>query len=263
MITFTKEGDIMVFHSENEVYEFIKKLKKIGQGSEGVCYTDGVFTYKFFHEWQTDDFKEDDIFCEEEILRFQDVITPTYLFPTDVIYYNHLVVGYLSKYQKGLALPDLNVFSVSLDSFLQSLPQVIEDTKIVSYLGIEAYDMPYNILFGTAFHIFDTMEYSRNNKDPEFLYRTNMKQFNIGVMDFLIAGLFEDVVHSNPILNEMYSSYAKDASIILFVIEFKNYLSTLVGEEVKNLGMARKLVKRCDTNYQRSVSLDCFYESIC
>ena len=94
-------------------------------------------------------------------------------------------------------------------------------------------------MLGEKISVVDSLDYSRVVFDTLQIYKNNIYNFNMGFMYFLVDNIFDEIVKSNKLLNEMYLTKGKDISIVEFIKAFKYYLSELVGMEVINLGMAR------------------------
>lgn len=115
----------------------------------------------------------------------------------------------------------------------------------------------HNLLLGRKLYLIDTFDYtwSELSYDENLLY--NEYQFNLSIMYFLISNLFEEIVETSNVLQEMYATEGRGISIIEFINELKNYLSKVLGKEITRLGEARILrnKEQYDTMYKRTIEL--------
>ena len=247
----------MIFHTISEVDNFIHSLIYLGQGSQGVCYKDreSKVVYKFYHSYFDRDFEG--VWRKEEILRFRNISSSTFVFPTDVIMLNNQVIGDVTPYKKAKNLCQFNPLNVNLDHFIKLIRLAVKDIESLSQCGVQVYDVMYNILMGYRMYIIDTLEYSMSDKGYEELLRSNLYGFNLEIMYFLVDGLFLDVISSHSKLKDMYQSKGKDGSIIDFIIEFRSYLEKLLGKDIVYLRDAKKLrdtiVDEDKLKYERDV----------
>lgn len=93
----------MKFINREHFNMFLKNLKFLGVGSQGVCYLDEKHkvVYKVFHTY-FDDEKSD--YRVEEILRFSDIVNDTFIWPSDVISVRGEIVGYTMPYVRAKSL---------------------------------------------------------------------------------------------------------------------------------------------------------------
>lgn len=247
----------MIFHTISEVDNFIHSLIYLGQGSQGVCYKDreSKVVYKFYHSYFDRDFEG--VWRKEEILRFRNISSSTFVFPTDVIMLNNQVIGDVTPYKKAKNLCQFNPLNVNLDHFIKLIRLAVKDIESLSQCGVQVYDVMYNILMGYRMYIIDTLEYSMSDKGYEELLRSNLYGFNLEIMYFLVDGLFLDVIYSHSKLKDMYQSKGKDGSIIDFIIEFRSYLEKLLGKDIVYLRDAKMLkdtiVDEDKLKYERDV----------
>ena len=82
----------MNFKSEKQLKTYLNSLEFIGQGSQGICYLDKTnnTVIKIFH-----DFFEEGItsYKKEDIVRFNNIKNKTFIWASDVIMINDIVVG--------------------------------------------------------------------------------------------------------------------------------------------------------------------------
>lgn len=228
----------MTFYSREEVMNFIHTLKPLGDGSQGVCYVDKNFrkVYKFYRSYLEFD---DILYTKEEILQFRDIKSATFLFPQDVILLKDEVIGDITPYRHAKNLCSLNPLNIHLDRLIKLLVIALKEIEYVSRRGVNSFDVMYNILLGNKFYFVDTLDYSINDRDYKDILSDNMKYFNLGIMYFLVDGLFDGVVRQNKILREMYDLKGRNISILEFTIELKKYLAEIVGHEINCLKEAR------------------------
>lgn len=237
----------MNFNSKEHLESYLKGLKELGFGSQGVVYQDkknnkAIKVYDLF----LDGYEDEDIYDEDEILKFNNIVNDTYVFPEDVVSINNKVVGYISKYVQGKSLYKINPLLIKLDDFTNSINPVIKDTEKLTKESIATYDIMYNIMYiNKKFHIIDTDEYSYTFKDLNQLLKDNNSNFDISIKYFLVDCLFDEFVESYKLLYEMY----KDdyCNSITFLKEFKKLLSEYNGEEISKLNE----VKSCTNKEKR------------
>lgn len=234
----------MNFSSITEAKKTLSKLKSLGIGAQGESFynpsTNEV--YKIFHDY---DLPEDYIeWSKDEILQFSEIQNQTYLFPKEIITLNSITIGYITKYVKGTDLCNLSPFTIDLNFLMEAIEEALKDVYIISSKGVYTYDVMYNIMLGKRIYIIDSLDYSLRDIDRKELHRHNLHFFNMSILEFLVNNYFEEIISKNKLLNEMYNSNGLDISIIEFIQCLKNYLSELIGEEITNLGEAKKLTNK-------------------
>ena len=232
----------MKFRSMNDLYLWLYEYKNfcLGSGAQGTCYKVGNKVFKIFNEYVDRDYLDDEmVYSKSEILRFSYVNNNTYIFPTDVIMVDDIVVGYVMSYVSGKTIDKINPLFVDLDRFALDLEKVYSDVKILSALGIRSFDVVYNIMYGFDwFKIIDTMDYNYSSEDFDNLFEINKKAFNIGIELFLIDGYFDDFIKTSKYLSDMYKSF--NADICYFFSEFRKALSMNEGNKISKLCDAKK-----------------------
>lgn len=227
----------MNFKSEKQLKTYLNSLEFIGQGSQGICYLDKTnnIVIKIFH-----DFFEEGItsYKKEDIVRFNNIKNKTFIWASDVIMINDIVVGYTMPYISSRNLWKINPLMLNLDTLLKGIKNAILDFNILSENNIVIYDIMYNILYNNGtFKIIDTLEYSYGDK-----VKDNMRGFNLEIMLFLVDNYFDDFVNKNLILKEMYLS--DSVSCIEFIEALRYALSSYIGTKITRLNEAKKLIRR-------------------
>lgn len=233
----------MVFKSMKELKEWLNLCDSayLEEGGQGRCYKIGNKVYKIFLQYIEDDDDEITPYFKEDILRFSDVKNDTYIFPNDVIMVGNTVVGYITDYVDALSLYKTDPLRVNLNFFEISLDSSSRDIRTISNNGILTYDVMYNILYGKdGFRIIDTLEYSKTDIDSDKLFLMNYDRFCHEIKLFLVYGYFDKIVKKYKKIADLYNE--KDASIILFLREFRNILSEIEGREIKYLSEAKKSI---------------------
>lgn len=229
----------MNFKSEKQLKIYLNSLEFLGQGSQGVCYLDKTnnTVIKIFHE-----FFEEGItsYKKEDILKFSNVKNKTFIWATDVIMLNDIVIGYTMPYISARSLWEINPLLLNLDTLTKGIKNTLQDFEILSKNNIVIYDIMYNILYKNGiFKVIDTLDYSYgvNVKD-------NMRGFNLEIMLFLVDNYFNDFVNKSPILKEMYLS--NSVSCIEFIEALRYALSSYIGTKITRLNEAKKLIRRIE-----------------
>ena len=227
----------MNFKSEKQLKIYLNSLEFLGQGSQGVCYLDKTnnTVIKIFHE-----FFEEGItsYKKEDILKFSNVKNKTFIWATDVIMLNDIVIGYTMPYISARSLWEINPLMLNIDTLLKGIKNATLDFNILSENNIVIYDIMYNILYNNGtFKIIDTLEYSYGEK-----VKDNMHGFNLEIMLFLVDNYFDDFVNKNSILKEMYLS--DSVSCIEFIEALRYALSSYIGTKITRLNEAKKLIRR-------------------
>lgn len=254
----------MCYNTREEFLSYIKfmkelgAIKEIGRGSQGVCYYNLLSNkvYKIFHQF----FDEDEEFFEyfhtytkEELLKFSNIDNDTFIWAKDVIVVNNEIIGYISDYVCGKPLYKINPLTVDLNKFTHSVNNVEKDLRIISEHRVMAFDMIYNILYGSSgINIIDHDDYDFLDLDTEKIYNTNSDVFNLGIMYFLIEGYFDEFISNYKDLKEAYKK--EGININEFILLFRKYLSEYVGHEIVKLGEANKCLNKCKNRkiqYQR------------
>ena len=220
---------------------FLKNLKFLGVGSQGVCYLDGKHkvVYKVFHTYFD---KEKSDYRIQEILRFSNIVNDTFIWPSDVINVSGEIVGYTMPYVRAKSLYENDPLLVDLNALERASIKCTEDIELVTNKGVAIYDLMYNILYGNG----------------RVILSKNMKTFDYEVKLFLVDNYFNEFVNENKMLREMYLS---DTSALEFLKLFRSKLSEYVGQDVDKLGKAKSLVKRnSKPKYIRAVKENDKYE---
>lgn len=248
----------MEFKTRKEVYDFLKKCTYIDEGSQGKCYVDRnkKLVYKVYFNF-FDPIEEDLILREDEVLRFKNVKSSLVSFPKDIITLNGLIIGDITKYINATNLCKLDPFRISLSRLIRLCELAIKEIELLSRQNVKTDDVSHNILLGRKLYLIDTYDYTWSESSYDETLLHNEYQFNLSIMYFLISNLFEEIVATSNILQEMYATEGKGISIIEFINELKNYLSKVLGKEVTRLGQARVLrnKKQYYTIYKRSIKL--------
>lgn len=234
----------MNFNSKEHLELYLKGLKELGFGSQGVVYKDkknnkAIKIYDLF----LDNDEEEYIYSKDEILKFNSIVNNTYVFPEDIVSISNQTVGYISKYVPGKSLYKINPLLVKLDDFAGAINQVKKDTNKLTEDSIATYDVMYNIMYGNKkFYIIDTDEYSYTFKDLKQLSKDNNSNFDTSIKYFLVDCLFDEFVESYKLLYKMYKDNYCDS--ITFLKEFKKLLSEYNGEEINKLNEAKKCTNK-------------------
>ena len=136
---------------------FLKNLKPLGIGSQGMCFLDEKhkIVYKVFHEYF--DYEKSN-YKEEEILRFSHIDNKTFIWPSDVINVSGEIIGYTMPYVRSKSLYENDPLLVDLNALERASVKCAEDIELVTNKGVAIYDLMYNILYGNCkINIIDTM----------------------------------------------------------------------------------------------------------
>ena len=249
----------MEFKSQEELLLFLRSLKEIGFGSQGICYYNpkDKKVYKIFHQFFDND--EDTDFAvryvEGEILRFSHIENNTFIWPKETIFVNGEVVGYITPYINAKSLYKINPLRVNLDTFNKAIINAKKDIDLISDHKIVTMDMMYNMLYNKSFSIIDEDDYTylRDESDIELNRKINHNNFDMEIYYFLADGIFENFINSHSDLKELYGS--KKENVLVFLKLFRKYLSEMFDKEITCLGEARCCMnKRLIINkYQREL----------
>ena len=234
----------MEFKSKEELEFYLNNFKELGSGSQGTAYYDAKNNQviKVFHDFYDDDF-DSTRFKKEDVLRFKEIVNNTYIFPTDVLTLNNSVIGYLSKYVTGASLYSINPLNIKLDNMIKAIEPVFKATKKITRDCVATYDVMYNIMYNnTNFYIIDTDEYSYSDKCYDELLRDNQNNFDISIKYFLVDCIFDDLVESNKILDEMYKT--KECNSLEFLKELRKVLSEYNGSKIDKLCQVEKYTNK-------------------
>ena len=233
----------MVFNSKKELVLFLRNLKEIGFGSQGVCYYNprDKKIYKIYHQFFDKDLDPDYFvhYTESEIMRFSHINNNTFIWPEDTIILNGEVVGYITQYVNAKSLYKINPLTVNLDTFYDAIINAKKDIDLISNYKVVTMDMMYNVLYNNSFSIIDADDYYYldDDKDIEINRQINHNNFNMEIYYFLVDGIFENFVNANKELRELYGSKKED--VLIFLKLFRQYLSEMVGNEITSLKETR------------------------
>ncbi len=249
----------MEFKSEYELDMFLSHLTVLSKsGSQGITYVDKgknlvykISYYYFDNELESIDFNE------ESVLQFKDIKSSTFIFPSDIISLNGIIIGYVMPYVNGINLWMLNPLNINLDWLELVIDDAVEAIKQISKQNVNCYDMMYNILLGKQFYFIDTDEYTLRKKNYLDLLHNNLIPFNLEVMYFLVDGLFNDIIKDDIILAELLASKGVGISVIIFTKHLRKYLKKLMKKEIITLNDASILLgdSRNETSYIRDINL--------
>lgn len=233
----------MFFDSKDKFFNYLKFMedsgiiKKIGVGSQGICYLDfrNNKVYKIFHQFFDEEDEEFYIkYQKEDILRFSHIVNDTFIWSNDVIVVGSEIIGYISDYKNAKSLYKINPLKINLNTFSKFVRNVYKDIRIISDNGILTFDMMYNILYSNkGFFIIDHDDYSYFNSSNDYLYIKNCDNFNYEIMYFLVDNYFNEFVSSYSDLNNMYER--KRIDINEFITLFRKHLSEYVGRDIIRL----------------------------
>lgn len=228
---------------------FLKNLKPLGIGSQGMCFLDEKhkIVYKVFHEYF--DYEKSN-YKEEEILRFSHIDNKTFIWPSDVINVSGEIIGYTMPYVKSKNLYERNPLLINLDSLETAIQESTKDIKLLTDNKVAMYDVMYNILYRNGkIAIIDTMEYGTSE---EISLDKNMLPFNYELKLFLVDNYFNNFITSSRLLNEMYTS---NANCLEFLKQFRTSLSNYLEEPITTLNQAKMLIrKNPKPKYIRSIN---------
>lgn len=233
----------MNFDNINDLILYLKKLRELGSGSQGIVYHDKKNKKAIKIYDSVLDYDEYILYKENEILRFGTIKNGTYIFPDEVVKLNNKVIGYISRYVSGKSLYMLNPLLIKLDNFSCAIKQVIDDTKIITDMDIATHDVMYNIIYGNnKFHIIDTDEYSYSIRSYDVLLKHNILNFDLSIKYFLVDNLFDEFVQDNKLLKEMYND--NTCSSLDFLKAFRKLLSEYSEKNIETLCQAKKYVNK-------------------
>lgn len=239
----------MKFINREHLDTFLKNLKVLGSGSQGICYLDknNKIVYKIFMDYYDE---EEAMYTENDILKFSNVKNNTFIWPNDVIKVGNSIVGYTMPYKRSKSLYQVNPLLVNLDSLDKAFVNIEEDIKKLTDNGIRIYDLRYNTLYNNGkIYVIDTLDYSYRN----VTYNENREAFDLELMLFLVDTYFDDFVNNDKLLKEMYMGF--EVRGVDFLRAFRNKLSTYMGKDIKKLQSAKSLIKSNNSNsiYKREI----------
>ena len=227
--------------SRHKLDIILKNICFLDSGGGGETYYDPKINkvIKIFHYYNEPFLYEP--YTKEKVMKFNGIVTKTFIFPNDVILVDGIVVGYICDYVKGKTLQKINLLSLNLLEFSNRVKESLPDISIVSDNNIVLYDLLYNIMYGKdGLFIIDTDDYIISHKDN--LYKRNISIFNDSIKNFLVDNYFDEFVNANNLLKEMY--YDKDCNISYFLDAFYKSLSESIGNEIEFLNEAFPLINK-------------------
>ena len=241
----------MEFLSREHFDTYLRGLKYLGQGCQGVCYlnTRNNTVYKVFNDY----FDEEDAgYTKDFLLRFSDIKNSTFIWPNAVIIVAGTIVGYTMPYVKAKNLCDINPLQVNLDKLEEATIRAEKDIKLLTDSNVKLYDVRYNILYNNGkMYVIDTLDYN-NSKTT---YIENRRPVDDELMLFLVDNYFDYFVENDKLLNAMYREYGVRG--VDFLKVFRSKLSEYAGKDITKLSEVKHLVrKNKDHIYQRGVYYD-------
>ncbi len=230
-----------IYYSKKDFEKMWNKLIYLGSASEGICKRlNQKEVMKYLCGPDNRGLKK------EDILRYKDIKTKTYLFGYKIFFIDEFLSGYITKYSTGKNLIEVNRDKILFDKIIKGCYAVEKDTKIISDKGIKVCDVLFNILYKNGvFNIIDTCEYSNSNTETIKLYKENISSFNYSLLEFLIKDRFYKFVFSSKELKEYYNNVENGESIIGFLNLLKKRLSEYCDKEITTVESAKKAVTLC------------------
>lgn len=242
----------MYFEDKNHFFTYLDIftnlgiIVRVGSGSQGTVYynrkNNKVFKifHQFFEEYDEEYYVR---YTKEEFLKFSKIVNDTYKWPIDVVMVGDEVVGYVNDYIIGRSLYEINPLVVNLDNLSLALNKVVRDVKTISDNGVLSYDVMYNIMYGNnGLFVIDHDEYSYSDMDSNMLYLQNAKNFNDGIVSFLVDNYFDEFVLSFSDLNQLYTG--REINTCEFLRLFRKHLSEYVGENILTLSDASSCLNK-------------------
>lgn len=244
-------GVIMEFVSREHFDTYLRGLKYLGQGCQGVCYLrekDNT-VFKVFHDYFDE---EDSSYTEDFILRFSNIKNSTFIWPNSVIIVAGTIVGYTMPYKRAKNLCNINPLLVNLDKLEEATIKAEKDVKTLTDNEVRLYDVRYNILYNNGkMYVIDTLEYGNRKVS----YEENRMTIDDELMLFLVDNYFEDFVKNDKLLNAMYREF--EVRGVDFLKVFRNKLSEYVGKDITKLNEAKHLVRKNNSHiYQREFDIE-------
>lgn len=230
----------MKFNNISELKNFLKKYKKIGEGSEGIVYYDksNNCIYKIFSHIFSDELN----YCHldsPDCIDICNVMNETYIFPTDMIVIDNYVVGYVEKYVKGEMLSLMSPLNIELSNYIDAVMKGYNDTLILSYDSIMSNDVAYNTLYdGKTIKIIDTESYIKSSCDEYTVVMNNLYNYYRSTVFFLVSSYLEEFIKSKSSLNDIYNNKFSNPAEFLNLLRY--LLSEYVGHEINYLYEAKK-----------------------
>lgn len=216
----------MKFESFDKLNDYLSILEMVGIGSSSVCYLRKCDNsiLKIFHEFENHQ--------HDDILRFTNIETDNFVWPSKLITVGNIIVGYTMPYVNAKNLYMINPFNINLNTLEKAIIQARNSIHTISEKGIATYDMLYNILYRNRFYIIDQDEYYFSDMDTSKIERQNNINFDYEIYLFLVDGIFKDIVNDSKILKEQYLN---NENILQFIKLFRQRLSELVGNNITYL----------------------------
>lgn len=232
------------FNNKNNFDLYLKRLFFLGMGSQGICYLDkkNKIVYKIFHGYFDD---EDEGYTADDILKFSGIRNNTFIWPSDVVYANGIIIGYTMPYVSSMNLCDTDLLSTNLNLLEKAIDKSYCDIEILTKNNVCLYDVMYNILYSNGkINVIDSMEYNFGNAS----LKENMAAFDAEIRYFLVDNYFDEFVNNDILLREMYHD-KKNVTSLEFLRMFRNKLSEYIGTDIDKLEKAKKLVMKLDDPY--------------
>lgn len=228
----------MNFISREHFNTYLRGLKYLGEGSQGVCYLrkkDNT-VFKVFNDYY---YNESSGYTKEYLLRFSNIKNSTFIWPNDIITVKNEIVGYTMPYKKSKNLYEVNPLLVNLNLIEEATIKAEEDVKLLTDNKVKLYDVRYNILYSNGrMRIIDTLDYSSR----EVTYEENRQNIDEELMLFLVDNYFNNFVESDKLLKEMYMEF--EVRGVDFLRAFRRKLSEYMDKDIVKLNEAKKLIRR-------------------
>lgn len=214
------------------------KLKRIGDGSCGICYrTNDNMVYKEMFSTALD------LYSQIKLLSQFD--SSFIAFPQTILYSDKIseenFLGYLMKYFDGLTLNKLGD-KIDILKFIRHLKLLEEEVRNISLEGITFFDLNLdNILYSeeNGIRFIDTDLYEVNLYSKDVNLQENMMELCNAIMKFLFNDYY--LTFRNEKLEHLYTSCGRNGQIKPsdFLLEFIECINKSRNTNVKTLRQLR------------------------
>ena len=244
----------IIFNNERDIDGFFGHLKSLGNGSEGIVYRKGTYSYKKYNDLYRNLYSNEiSIF---KLSRYRDIIIDNIYFIRALIFYNDMTIGCIGDYSGGMCCNKIYLHMYKLDGIINALSTLKKNIYELSKLGICVDDVFLgNILYlKETFRFIDTGSYYNytdvpgiDSFDVNLVYRMNMKKIMCDLFLFITdyKEIENNIVYRFLLdVDSIYKDYMFDIDLMCdpdnTILGIKRELEEYIGYELDSFSSCKK-----------------------
>ncbi len=191
------------------------KKEEISHGCNGICYkTQDNMVFKQIYNPN-----------EKNLLELSKLYSPSFIFPSKLVYYQNRLIGYIMEYVDGVTIKNIDL-NIKTDDYIKQTDKIENEIAVLTNYRVHLLDVGINNIMidkNGNIKIIDTDFYSIKSKLNN-LYSLNLISYNYGVL-YPITDISKNNFKSVT-LNK-YSKLVLCGKMLPsdFIIELENFLN--------------------------------------